>query len=339
MCCEKTGKFLTVLLFFILCLSISPDGLCAESKVKLGLAAEYCGDKGIETNPNVIFSCNFENGITGWSNYRHGAKDRVLLIKDESIANNSAVCVQMITEKNKSTSSGLRYKWDPGHDQVYFRFYCKFHKDTCRPHHFVSMAAYSKDYVPGGRAGFTRKGNETFHSVVEPPSENGKGSWFLYSYWHEMRSWQNEDGSPNNPPDGDGRSFYGNNFGSPTHKQDFVRDKWICVEFMIKANRPGKHDGEQAVWINGEKIMHWKTGCIEGTWFRDKFRTSGSYNTNPEPFEGFSWRTVDELKINSILLGWYVSNERAKDSPTNINSVYFDDVVAATKYIGPKVAK
>jgi hypothetical protein len=152
-----------------------------------------------------------------------------------------------------------------------------------------------------------------------------------------MHSWQNEDGTPNNPPEGDGRSFYGNSFHPLKKTNNFEKGKWTCVEFMLKASTPGKYDGEQAVWINGKKTMHWKTDCIEGTWFRDKFHIEGPYNTNPKPFEGFNWRTDPNLKINRINLQWYVSNRALKEATVDRNIVHFDNVVIATEYIGPMV--
>ena len=37
------------------------------------------------------------------------------------------------------------------------------------------------------------------------------------------------------------------------------RVKWICVEVMLKANSsPEKADGEQALWIDGKPVGHWK---------------------------------------------------------------------------------
>jgi hypothetical protein len=29
------------------------------------------------------------------------------------------------------------------------------------------------------------------------------------------------------------------------------RDRWICYEFMVKANTPGQRDGRLAFWIDG----------------------------------------------------------------------------------------
>jgi hypothetical protein len=103
---------------------------------------------------------------------------------------------------------------------------------------------------------------------------------------------------------------------------------------MLKANTPGKSDGEQAFWINGKKIGHWKKGEPSGYWRGDKFVIGGD---NPQPFEGYNFRTSDEVKINRIKLQWYISDEhmKKKKATHDENSVYFDNVVIATEYIGP----
>ena len=113
----------------------------------------------------------------------------------------------------------------------------------------------------------------------------------------------------------------------------------------LKANSaPDKHDGEQAFWIDGRLIAHFAPGTPEGTWLRDRFNTSGKYNRNPKPFEGFRWRTTDKLKINTFWLLYYLESifrkdirPKNKNIPYNSNTaqVWFDDIVIATEYIGP----
>lgn len=70
----------------------------------------------------------------------------------------------------------------------------------------------------------------------------------------------------------------------------------------MKANTPGKADGEQAFWIDGELKGH---------------------------FTGIRWRTTDALKINSFWLLLYIH-----DSP-KVNHIWFDEVVISQDPIGP----
>lgn len=82
--------------------------------------------------------------------------------------------------------------------------------------------------------------------------------------------------------------------------------KWYSVEFMAKCNTPGKPDGKVTLWIDGEKLAHHKR---------------------------INWRSSAKLKLNAFWLMLYVTNNTAKKN--KINTVWFDDVVVATDYIGP----
>jgi len=307
----------------------------AGNNSELGLAAKYPGDKGIEKNPAVIFATGFEpeKTLSGFTMLR--APQTITINTKPKFVHSGQNSTQVTATRGKDSGGALIYRWEKGVDQLYFRFYCRFHEDTCHPHHFVNIGACAPGKETEGNAGKRPKGNELFSTTIEPPGD--KTDWSLYTYWHQMHSWQNEDGSPNNPPDGDGRSFYGNLFTPVKKTNNFERRKWICVEFMLKANTPGKFDGEQAVWIDGKKTMHWKTGCIDGIWFRDRFRFFEDWIKNPKPFEGFNWRTDPNLKINRINLQWYVSDRVTENATVDRNIVHFDDVVIATEYIGPMV--
>lgn len=58
-----------------------------------------------------------------------------------------------------------------------------------------------------------------------------------------------------------------------------------------------------------------------------------------EPFEGFRWRTSDDLKVNFFWLLHYVTENTARQNrvanPNPVNRVWFDDIVVANSYIGP----
>jgi len=79
--------------------------------------------------------------------------------------------------------------------------------------------------------------------------------------------------------------------------------RWYSVEIMQKANTPGKRDGEQAIWVDGKLIKRWT---------------------------GLRLRDVPELRINQVHLNWWIHNNIAR------NRMYYDDLVVATKYIGPR---
>ena len=89
--------------------------------------------------------------------------------------------------------------------------------------------------------------------------------------------------------------------------------KWICIEWRLKVNTIGKDDGELQCWVDG-------VGCGE--------------------FGGINWRSVESLKVNQVDLSLYLTWEKyAVTGGGDTRTVWHDDVVLATEYIGPKVEK
>ncbi len=305
----------------------------------VGLAAQYPGDQNIGNDPSVLFATSFEGGIpSNMISRRNGIE----VLNDPQIAQTGNACAKITATRGQDTGGDLRYEWANGVDQIFLRFYCRFDKDTVTPHHFVNVSGVTPNYAyrQGGAAGLLPPGGAdgAFGTTIEPPNLDGikaqysnNLAWGFYTYWHEMRSWQTMHGQPDGRPN----AYYGNNFRPPM--RPFVgRENWICVEVMVKLNTIGNRDGEQAFWINGTLIEHYKPGSPAGTWVRDRFDTTTStWNPNPQPFEGMSWRTHDSLQINRATLQWYVSDRAAQNGPTDKNIVYFDNVVVATQYIGP----
>jgi hypothetical protein len=85
----------------------------------------------------------------------------------------------------------------------------------------------------------------------------------------------------------------------------------------VKANAPGASDGEQAFWVDGKLVGH---------------------------FKGIRWRWTDQLKLNSFWLQYDVDDNTAKHNndatPKDREyEIWFDDVVLATEYIGPVQGK
>ena len=114
---------------------------------------------------------------------------------------------------------------------------------------------------------------------------------------------------------------------------------------MLKCNSsPEQSDGELALWLDGKLQAHFVHGTPRGPWTGMGFTL---LEQGGEPFEGFRWRTNNELKVNFFWLLHYVT-ERAfrqseqyainhPDFKINVKAatVRFDDVVVAKSYIGP----
>ena len=323
----------------VLVLGIAMAGVCfgeegSETKGGLpegdtGIASKYPGDVGIGDDPDVIYATGFEDGTPGALKKNRAG---VVILNAPEIARTGKGCARITAIRGKDTGGDLIYTWEPASDQCFARVYVKFHKDTVTPHHFIGMGGRGPNYEWGGGAGFRPKGDSRFGATIEPPNlDKPDSGWHFYNYWHEMHSWQ----TPHGAADGRPNAFYGNNF-RPDNQRPFVgREKWICVEWMVKVNTIGEHDGELAFWIDGKKVGHWGPGFPVGSWIRDRFVTSGSWNKDPKPFEGFDWRTDERLKVNRLWLQWYVSDRVTEGGKTDTNIVYFDDLVVAKKYIGP----
>jgi hypothetical protein len=266
-----------------------------------GLAARFPTDGDWKRNQEVIFADDFESGSLGTAWDETGNKNgKVLRFTDPKAgAELGKRCLRVEAHLGEDTGGGLT-KWFEPSDTVFVRFYTKFDQGCDYVHHFVTLRA-NKGQQGGdkwsgfGGAGLKPDGGERFSTAIEPWGNWGRwtapGRWNFYSYWHEMEV--SKDGK-----------YWGNSFGVPT-AAIIGREQWMCVEFMLQHNTPGRSDGEQAFWIDGVLQGHWK---------------------------GINWRTSEKLKANALTLESYFTDRWTKNP---VNVVYFDNVVIARQYIGP----
>ncbi len=305
--CARSGVAI-FLAFATAAVAADPEGknnLATRSELPKGpgLAASFPGDAGLKTQPRVIFADDFESGKLGegWDESRNEIGAVLRFAAPETAPGLGKRCLRVEAHLGKDTGGGLT-KWFEPADPVFIRFYTRFDSGCDYVHHFVTLRAnrglHGGDKWSGfGGAGLKPEGDERFSTAIEPWGNWGRwtapGRWNFYSYWHEMEK------------SGDGK-YWGNSFGVPTASL-IPRDQWVCVEFMLKHNTPGRPDGEQAFWIDGVLQGHWK---------------------------GFHWRKTEQLKANALTLESYITDRWTKN-PTNI--VYFDNVVIARAYIGPVI--
>jgi hypothetical protein len=258
--------------------------------------------------------------------------------------------LQMTATRGENAGGELYKTFDPGWDKIYLRFYTKFAEDHGNHHHFVALRGF-KDPLPYPMGGAGQRAENHFSVTVEPTvneinlpetiHHNPPGIWQFYAYWPEMRSWQTPEGEPDGRPN----PYYGNSF-QPSDAAVVPRGEWIAVEFMLKLNTtPEESNGEVALWINGEPMVHFAPGIPEGYWMADRFRNDPGH-PGAGSFEGFRWRHDMDVKVNVLRLQHYVSGtsfDRTQDYADNnpdylINTdqatVWFDNVVMATEYIG-----
>jgi hypothetical protein len=82
-------------------------------------------------------------------------------------------------------------------------------------------------------------------------------------------------------------------------------DRWYCYEFMVQANTPGQRDGRIAGWLDGKLVMD---------------------------FMNLRLRDVASLKIDRFGISFHIGS-----NPNGEAKKWYDNVVAASSYIGPMV--
>ena len=258
----------------------------------------------LEKPGEVIFRDGFES-VASLRNYFEirGLKNgRAKLVVDADLARSGTGVIQFTAPANggKSSGAGASFWFGPkGYDTVYFCRYIRFAADYDQGnlHHVgggLAGVAGSNKWGGMGGAGIRPKGDDRFTSGFEPwrawKRYDAPGYMFLYTYWMDMK--RDRDGN-----------YWGNNM-CPAEDERIAleRERWYCLEHMIKANDVGKANGELAAWIDGKLYIHYR---------------------------GFRWRSDASVKLKRSGIGVYVHHAQ-KD-----NTVWYDDVVLSTGYIGP----
>lgn len=311
-----------------------------------GISAEFPGDEGIASHPSVIFHADFESGLDGWDSYTQDP-DRLQVVEDAALANGGsrylrAEITRTMLDASPYQSAQARKRFDPV-DEIYWRFYARFVGNTAPPHHWVRTIALDDTYSADGHAGFKPDGGDGFWFDFDVRTDD---TFKFYAYWHEMRSWMCNDGSTdpscagyNGPSD---NPYYGNNFHY-ADQSGFPRDAWFCLELHGKANTVGSYDGEVGFYLEGMEAARYRTGEPNGRWLRESFHSHGQYFQDEGPFEGFNFRTDDEVGWRLVVLDAYYQKDTLDAKEANgypvqeAQTILYDDVVVATERIGCKV--
>ena len=247
----------------------------------------------------VFFSDGFESGtLAAWDNHDSDFDDPDLSVTDDPANVHSGERALQIAAPPGKGAGGKLPKWFmPGYDQIYARWYCKFADsfDQGNHMHFVHLLGNNVNnrWSAFGKAGIKPSGTDFFSTGFEPWRAWGKhpapGAMMFYAYYPDMQRAR------------DGR-YWGNIFDADP---PFVveRGRWYCMEVMVKLNEPGKQDGMQVAWVDGQEIIR---------------------------VENLRWRDGEMLRLNCFWLLLYVH-----DSTHDGNLCWFDDVVLSHEPIGP----
>ena len=297
-----SAKLLTICLFTLGSMAYTqtpyPVEVTAETLAGAGALAA------LEKPGKILFTDGFESdgSLKSYFDISGLKEGNTKVISDPGLAHTGKGAVQFTAPARGGGESGVRmdYWFGPeGHARVYFRRYIRFSRDYDQGdlHHVgggLEGVAGGDKWAQMGKAGIRPGGDDRFTCSFEPWKDWGKypapGYMFLYTYWMDMK--QDRDGH-----------YWGNNL-APAESQRLTlqKERWYCLEQMIKVNDPGQANGELAAWIDGKLYLHYR---------------------------GFRWRSAADVKIKRFSIGLYV-HHAAKD-----NTVWYDDVALSTGYIGP----
>jgi hypothetical protein len=289
-----------------------------------GIAACYGGDAGIDRDAAVVFADGFESTPVGplppgyrvsdekaWDNSWGG----VITDAPENV-HGSGRSLEMTLERPgpRPAGAGIQKHLDEGCETLFLRYYARFASENDLwhggAHNGGNIDAHASGVplgCPGVRANGSNKYTavlDTYRSEAEIPSP---GHTVIYCYHMDQGGRWGDQFYPAGHvlPAGRGSAIFGEDFQP---RPDFVPQQgvWHCYELMVRANTPGRRDGRIAFWVDGH---------VRGD------------------FPNLRLRNVSTLKANHFTLGIYTHNPRVKHNVT----MWYDDVVAATSYIGPKV--
>ena len=278
-----------------------------------GIAARHPGDVGIDKDPAVLHYDGFEDYATpedALKKYEFVMHtENMRITKEPADVDHGKKAMQFTLPKQAEGNAAALYRvLKEERDILFLRFYAKFEKGYDQHGSSHNGGVISAHYFPNRQAspGHPADGRNKFWVSFETE----RGAWpspgplNIYCYHPEQRTGYGDHIYPTGKilPELPKPLPFGPGF---VPRPDFIPelDRWYCYEFMVKANTPGQRDGRIACWVDGKLIAD---------------------------FPNFRLRDVDSLKIDIFGIALFMR-------PNNIraNTRWFDDIVAATSYIGP----
>lgn len=280
-----------------------------------GIASRYVGDVGIARDPAVVFADDFENASSPgdlrrtWDNIHH---DKHIRLAEEpaNVHSGRRALEFTVPQQKDEFSNAVMKKLNPERDIVFLRWYTKFEAGFDQTGSSHNGGHISAHYVKGTKVtpGVPADGKNYFLALFEnwrgDKETPSPGHLNIYCYYPGQREGYGDHFYPTgkispftNKPGSWGPQFVA--------RPDVVPplDRWLCYEFMVRANTVGQRDGRIALWLDGKLIAD---------------------------FMNMRLRDVETLKIDRVGLELHIRNNTVRP-----NKKWYDDVVAATSYIGP----
>ena len=264
-----------------------------------------------------------QNGQLGlWDDQGLGPQNLVLTSAPGDVHRGTR-SLEITAHKGLDTGGGPTKWFLPGYDDVYVRFWTRFATSYNYLHHmvFIGASEASNKWSAFGTAGCRPSGSNFFVTQVEPFAGTypPPGAWGFYTYSNDMQCDPGSTCANYNDPQqicddcaGKGSPCQNgleccwgtNNIAAPPVITPL--GAWTCLEARVQANTNGQSNGVQTLWVDGVQAGHWM---------------------------GIRFRTDDALKINSLGLWHYVTDDVYASGQTQ-ETVWFDDVVVSTAPIG-----
>jgi hypothetical protein len=282
-----------------------------------GIATHYPGDSGITSNGAVIFADNFESYSVPndlWKTYYNVFQLSGIRFAQEAgnVFSGSKSLEFTLPKQTAELSNGVQMQVSPQREVLFLRYYSKFDTTfdiTGSCHNGGGISAhYFNGYnsTPGVPSDGYNKFLIEFECWRGDSQTANPGQYNVYVYHPGQRSNYGDHFFPNGEvmPNTSLAYDFGPDFVSrPSRIPQLGR--WYCHEVMLKANTVGAHDGRIACWIDGVLVAD---------------------------FQNLELRKVDSLKIDRFNVSFH-----AGSNPVRATRKWYDNIVAATSYIGPMV--
>jgi hypothetical protein len=280
-----------------------------------GIAWRYDKDSGIMADTAVVFADNFETYTQPadlWKTYYNVFQESQIRIVRESdhVYSGGKALEFTLPQQSAELSNGVQVSLTKQRDLLFLRYYTKFDTTfdiTGSCHNGGGISAhYFNGYssTPGVPANGYNKFLVEFECWRGDAQTVNPGQFNVYIYHPEQRSNYGDHFFPNGQvmPNTSLPNDFGPDFVSRPHKIPQL-GRWYCHEVMLKANTVGKRDGRVACWLDGSLIAD---------------------------FPNLRLRDVDTLKIDRFNVSFH-----AGSNPVRATRKWYDNIVAATAYIGP----
>ena len=280
-----------------------------------GIAWRFAKDSGITSDTAVVFADNFETYAQPsdlWKTYYNVFQQNQIRIVQETehVYSGGKALEFTLPQQSAELSNGVQVSLAKQRDLLFLRYYSKFDTTfdiTGSCHNGGGISAhYFNGYnsTPGVPANGYNKFLVEFECWRGDAQTANPGQYNVYIYHPEQRTNYGDHFFPNGEvmPNTSLHFDFGPDFMSRPNVIPQL-GRWYCHEVMLKANTIGMRDGRIACWLDGVLIAD---------------------------FPNLRFRDVDTIKIDRFNVSFHAGSNTVRATRK-----WYDNIVAATSYIGP----